>query len=69
MPTNQPSDKQILLQVGDGPDGITIYTSDDESIHSWVENGVFVEVSTFSGTCRMGPMLSSIAQQLKDLLK
>lgn len=54
---SRPSDKQILFEVADGPEGVTIYSSEDEAISSWGRHvpGVFVSVSVNGAMAHFGP--------------
>lgn len=64
-------DKHILLEVGDGPEGIQIYTSDDEGI-DWACTypPVYIVTSLWGAQVKLGPFtLPGIYNQLKDKLK
>lgn len=42
-------DRKILLDVGDGPEGIKIYTSEDEGVIDWssTEPTVYLEIANW----------------------
>lgn len=65
-------DKQILLDVGDGPEGITIYTSDDEGVVDWAGSfpAVYITISINGAFAKFGPFsLKGIHDQIKSALK
>lgn len=67
-----PKDKKILLEVGDGPEGITIYESDEEGVVDWSPAlpGLYLEAAIDGVDFKLGPFrLASIRQQLLEKLK
>lgn len=68
MPNHQ-SDKRVLLQVGDGPEGIEIYTSEEEGVVDWAEHlpGLYVVVTLDGAYVKLGPFhLRSLQEQLAE---
>mgnify|MGYP000968374340 CR=1 FL=1 len=53
------SDKKVLLSVGDGPEHIELYTSEDESVVDWSyrpPHGALYLVACLNGaSVRLGP--------------
>lgn len=65
-------DRKILFEVGDGPEGITIYESDAEGVNDWspILPALYVMVSTNGAFFKAGPFtLGSIRKQLLSKLK
>lgn len=65
-------DKKILLDVGDGPEGITIYTSDDEGVVDWAGSfpALYITISIMGADAKFGPFsLASIHNGIKSALK
>jgi hypothetical protein len=63
--------REILLDVGDGPEGITIYTDPDKGAVDWSghEKPLYIEVSMWGASASFGPFdLDSIRQQLVEKL-
>jgi hypothetical protein len=61
-----------LLAVGDGPEGISIYTDDDRGVVDWSQTypAVYVHVAINGASAHFGPFtLESIYNQLKERLK
>ena len=66
------NDKQILLDVGDGPEGIQIYTSEEEGIVNWAGSfpAVYIVASLWGANFKLGPFtLGSIYTQLREKIK
>jgi len=51
---NLKNDRKYLLNVGDGPEGLAIYTSEHEDAVNWLDGAVYMEFSDintrFKGT-------------------
>ena len=65
-------DKQTLLFVGDGPEVIDIYTSDQRGVIDAAQTfpAVYVGIAIDGARCTMGPFtLAAIYQQLEKALK
>jgi hypothetical protein len=65
-------DKVFLLDVGDGPEGIQIYTSEEEGVVDWSQTfpPVYLEATLWGARVKLGPFtLGSIHTQLKERLK
>lgn len=65
-------DKKILLSVADGPEGIEIYTSEDEGMVDWSPSfpAVYVVINTQDAMVKLGPFqLRSIYDGLAAALK
>jgi hypothetical protein len=65
-------DKTILLSVGDGPEGIEIYTSEDEGVIDWSSTfpAVYLTASLNGASVKLGPFtMGSIYKQLLSCLK
>jgi hypothetical protein len=65
-------DRKILLEVGDGPEGITIYTSDEEAIRDWGRDipGLYIQASIMGADFKIGPFqLKSIREGVEAALK
>jgi len=62
------NDRKYLLNVGDGPEGLAIYTSEDEDIVNWNEGAVYVEFSDintyFKGTLTLRKVCEGIKAAL-----
>jgi hypothetical protein len=54
------SDKKILLDVNDGPEGITIYTSESEGVVDWSQSfpALYVVVVVNGAQAKFGPFTS-----------
>lgn len=66
------ADRVVLLDASDGPEGITIYTSDEEGVVDWSQAfpAVYVEATMMGAMVKLGPFsLSSIYDQLVNQLK
>ena len=64
-------DRRILLDASDGPEGITIYTSEDEGVVDWSPTlpGLYVTVNINGATARFGPFtLASIREKVEEAL-
>jgi hypothetical protein len=65
-------DKIIILEVGDGPEGICIYTSDEEGVCDWANTfpPVYIQASLWGADFKLGPFtLKSIYTQLKERIR
>lgn len=65
-------DKKILLSVADGPEGIEIYTSEEEGMVDWSPAfpAVYIVVNTHDAMFKAGPFsLPAIYEQLVAALK
>jgi len=62
------NDRKYLLNVGDGPEGLAIYTSEDEDAVNWLENGVYVEFSNCNSYFKGTLTLRYIYEILEKLL-
>lgn len=65
-------DKITLLSVGDGPEGIEIYTSQDEGVVDWATSfpAVYLTASINGAQVKLGPFtMPGIYRQLLDELK
>lgn len=65
------NDKQVLLNVGDGPEGITIYTSEDQGIIDWSPSwpALYIEISINGASSKFGPFtLPAIHNGIKSAL-
>lgn len=63
-------DKQILLSVADGPEGIEIYTSEDEGVCDWSQTfpAMYLTASVNDAYVKLGPFtLSSMAVGIKAI--
>lgn len=66
------TDKRILLSVADGPEGIEIYTSDDEGVVDWSPAfpAVYITASLNGAMVKLGPFtLKAIYEQLRERLE
>jgi hypothetical protein len=64
-------DRKVLLKVADGPDGITLYTSEQEAIATWAdgETTLFLEVSNgLNAYAKFGPFLPEVLKQVRAAL-
>lgn len=64
--------KEILLEVGDGPEGITIYTSEEEAIVDWADHvpALYIQASLNGAYVKLGPfMLKSVRDEVVRKLK
>jgi len=70
--TNDPT-KKVLLSVGDGPEGIEIYTSENRAITDWATNipALYVSVSVNDAQAGFGPFTLSetLIAQLEERLQ
>jgi hypothetical protein len=67
MPQKQhPSDKQVILSAADGPEGIEIYTSEEEGVVDWSPTSpAMYLVATINGaTVKLGPFGQGVRDQL-----
>jgi hypothetical protein len=65
------SDRKILLEVGDGPEGIVIYESEEEGVVDWSPAlpAIYVEVTVQDAMVKLGPFqLASIRHKLYEKL-
>ena len=48
---------EVLLEVGDGPEGIKIYTSEEEGVVDWANSfpALYIEVSVQGAYVKLGP--------------
>lgn len=63
--------KQTLLEIGDGPEGIHIYTDEDRGVVDWAETfpPVYIDISMWRVNAHFGPFtLRSIHEQLVNRL-
>ena len=61
-------DRIVLLDVGDGPEGITIYTSENEGTIDWSQTfpALYVDISINGAYAHFGPFsLKSIYESVK----
>ena len=66
------STKRILLSVGNGLEGITIYTSDNEGVIDWCSSlpALYLEASVQGATVKLGPFFcSSIRESITQALQ
>lgn len=65
------ADRKILLDAGDGPDGLTIYTSEEEAIVDWAASSpaMYITVAVQGGYAKFGPFLPRVLEQVKAALK
>jgi hypothetical protein len=63
-------DKAVLLDVGDGPDGIQLYTSEDEAIATWAAGvpALFLIAQGMGAYVKLGPFLPRVLEQLRNAL-
>jgi len=64
-------DKKVLLSVCDGPEGIEIYTSDDEGVVDWSSSfpAVYITATLQGASVKLGPFtLPEIYRQLREQL-
>ena len=67
-----PYPRVTLLDVHDGPEGIEIYTSEEEGVVDWSNTfpAVYIVVNTQDAMVKLGPFqCSEIYKQLKEQLK
>ena len=72
MTSKQHPNRKILLEVGDGPEGITIYTDSDEGMVDWcgLDEPMYVLVSLWGANAKFGPFtLDTIRQGVVKALK
>ena len=67
-------DKTVLLSVGDGPDGIEIFTSEDKAVVDWAHDipALYINISCgMTSAAQFGPfsLSKSLIAQLKERLK
>ena len=66
-------DKKVLLSVGDGPEGIEIYTSEERAVVDWASDipALYVDVSLNNVTAHFGPfwLSKALIEQLRSVLK
>lgn len=64
-------ERQVLLEVADGPEGILIYTDEDRGVVDWAESfpALYCTVAVNGAWVRLGPFqLHSIYEQLVERL-
>jgi hypothetical protein len=64
--------KTYLLKACDGPEGIEIYTSEDEGVVDWSSTfpAVYLQVNTHDAMIKLGPFqMPAIFQQLAEQIK
>lgn len=69
-PVAERRDKEILLSVGDGPEGIEIYASEDEGVVDWSNTfpAVYLVASINGASIKLGPFqLPAIYQYFRPL--
>ena len=67
-----PYSREWLLHATDGPEGIEIYTSEDEGVIDWSATfpAVYVVVATHDSYVKLGPFqCKRVYKQLKEQLK
>lgn len=59
--TKLTKDKTVLLAIGDGPEGIEIYTSDQEGVIDWAATlpALYVSVTINGAMAHFGPFVLS----------
>lgn len=58
-------ESQVILDIGDGPDGVKFFTNAERSIVAdCSEDSLFVAVSTMGSYSEFGPMLPGVTKQL-----
>jgi hypothetical protein len=65
-------DKKILFDIDDGPEGITIYTSDEEGVVDWGNDlpALYLEASLHGANFKLGPFqLSTIRKYFEEAAK
>jgi hypothetical protein len=63
-------DKKVLLEVGDGPESISIYTSDERGVVDWSPDlpALYLEATTQDTHVRLGPFqLSTIRKYFEEV--
>lgn len=61
--------KTVILDIGDGPDGVKFYTDRDKStVENVADDSLYVEVATAGSCCTFGPMLPNVTKMLNRLL-
>lgn len=63
---------KILLDVADGPEGIKIYTSEDDGVVDWSSTfpAVYIIINTHDAMVKLGPFqCSKIYNELVSKLK
>lgn len=61
----------ILFEAGDGPEGITIYTSTEEAVVDWSNDipSLYIQASVDGAFVKLGPFqLKSIREKLTSAL-
>lgn len=68
---NRRNDRVNLLNIGDGPEGILIYTSEDEGSidHSNKFPAMYMEVAIHGAAMKFGPFQTTLYDQLIVQLK
>ena len=63
-------DEEILMEVGDGPEGIKMYLSEDKAIVDWSTTipALYVEVALNGAAVQLGPF-QLLGKLLKERLK
>lgn len=63
-------DEEVLLEVGDGPEGLTIYTSEDGGVVDWSTTTptVYVVFSNNEVSFRARLTMPSVVKQLVEAL-
>jgi hypothetical protein len=65
------SDKQVLLSIGDGPEGFEFYTSEEEAVVNWADDipALYLTVSLDGVQAKFGPFkLKSIREKMEFIL-
>jgi hypothetical protein len=65
-------ERKVLLDASDGPEGILIYTSEEQGVCDWSETfpALYVEVSIAGARTHLGPFqLSTILLSLRSQLR
>lgn len=65
-------DRKVLLHVADGPEAITIYTSENGAVVDWCADcpALYLEASTNDAQVKLGPFhLSSIRRYFEEKAK
>lgn len=66
-------DKQVRLVIGDGPEGVEIFTSEERAIVDWAKDipARYIKVSMMDASAQFGPFTLSktLIEQLVARLK
>ncbi len=63
--------KKVILEAGDGPDGITLYTSENEGVVDWADSlpALYLTASVNGASVKLGPFIKGVRDQVLERLK